>query len=200
MRVRIKFTSILLLTIAAVSTRPVLAQSAPPGQPLQRADLALDYSYLRSNAPPGGCGCFNLNGGSATFAWTPASGDTLAVVGDVTVAHAGSITSSGYSLTLSSFTAGGRYRLCIGHSRFQPFAQVMVGAAHTSGSLTEGQSVPVNNGTTFAANLGGGLDLRANRRFSFRLAEADYLSTSFNNRVNNQQNNLRLSSGVVLHF
>lgn len=31
----------------------------------------------------------------------------------------------------------------------------------------------------FAANLGGGLDLRANRRILFRLIEAGYLITTF---------------------
>jgi peptidoglycan-associated lipoprotein len=33
-----------------------------------RAELALGYTYMHSNAPPCGCGCFNLNGGSATVA------------------------------------------------------------------------------------------------------------------------------------
>jgi hypothetical protein len=51
-----------------------------------------------------------------------------------------------------------------------------------------------------AANLGGGLDLRANRRISFRLIEAYYLITTFDNGVNDHQNNLRLSTSLMLHF
>jgi hypothetical protein len=33
-------------------------------------------------------------------------------------------------------------------------------------------------GAAFAANFGGGLDMRVNRRFSLRLAEVDYLLTT----------------------
>ena len=78
---------------------------------------------------------------------------------------------------------------------------MLVGVAHSSGTLVQGQSPAASNaGAAFAANLGGGLDLRARRRVSFRLVDAAYLVTTFNNAVNNHQNNLRLSAGVVLRF
>jgi outer membrane immunogenic protein len=210
MRLRIKHNFVLLLTIAAVSTAPAVAQASDQAasasdKPL-RAELALDYSYLRSNAPPGGCGCFNLNGGSATFAWLLQSASfakrgSFALVGDVTVVHAGAVPSSGDSLTLSTFTAGGRYRPQLSHSPVQPFGQALIGLAHSSGTLVQGTNPGAGNaGAAFAANLGGGLDLRANRRFSVRLVEADYLVTTFDNSVNNHQNNLRISAGIVVRF
>jgi peptidoglycan-associated lipoprotein len=209
MRVRIQCNFALLLAFAVVSTASAAAQTASQiavqpaatsEKPL-RAELALEYSYLRSNAPPGGCGCFNLNGGSATFAWTLRPGGAFALVGDVTAAHQGSISTSGYSLTLSSYTAGARYRLKLRQPSWQPFGQVLIGLARSSGSLVQGQNSATSNaGAAFAANLGGGLDLRANRRFSFRLVEADYLVTTFNNGTNDHQNNLRLSTGVVVRF
>jgi outer membrane immunogenic protein len=204
MRLRIKHNFVLLLTIAAVSVAPAVAQSdaqpAPASDKLPRAELALNYSYLRSNAPPGGCGCFNLNGGSATFAW-PVKPGSFALAGDVTVAHAGAISSTGDSLTLSTFTAGGRYLPKLGHSALQPFGQALVGLAHSSGTLVQGTNPGAGNaGAAFAANLGGGLDLRANRRFSVRLVEADYLLTTFDNGSNNHQNNLRISAGAVVRF
>ena len=209
MRIRNQYSFALLLACAVVSARPAVAQAPAPApapaaaateMPL-RAELALDYSYLRSNAPPGGCGCFNLNGGSATFAWAPKPAGSFALVGDITAAQAGSISSSGYGLTLSAYTVGARYRPRIGHSPLQPFGQVLVGLAHSSGSLVAGPSPAASNaGAAFAANLGGGLDLRASRRFAVRLAEADYLLTTFDNGSNNHQNNLRFSSGVVLRF
>jgi peptidoglycan-associated lipoprotein len=205
MRLRIKHTFVLLLTIAAVSTAPAVAQAQPApasgntDKPL-RAELALDYSYLRSNAPPGGCGCFNLNGGSATFAW-PVKPGSFALAGDVTVAHAGTISSTGDSLTLSTYTAGGRYLPRLGHSPVQPFGQALIGFAHSSGTLVQGANPGAGNaGAAFAANLGGGLDLRASRRFSVRLIDADYLVTTFDNGTNNHQNNLRIGAGVVVHF
>lgn len=205
MRIRNQYSFAFLLACAVVSTASAVAQA--PAQPAAatekplRAELALDYSYLHSNAPPGGCGCFNLNGGSATFAWAPKPGGSIALVGDITADHAGSISSSGDSLTLSAYTLGARYRQHIGHSPLQPFGQVLVGFAHSSGSLVGGQSPAASNaGAAFAANIGGGLDLRANRRFSFRLIEADYLLTTFDNGTNDHQNNLRISAGVVVHF
>jgi peptidoglycan-associated lipoprotein len=208
MRLRIKTTFALLLTVAAVSIAPALAQSpdqapapAAPGsdKPL-RAELALSYSYLRSNVPPGGCGCFNLNGGSATFAW-PVKPGSFALAGDVTIAHAGAAASTGDSLTLSAFTAGARYLPKLGRSPVQPFGQALIGLAHSTGTLVQGANpAAANAGAAFAANLGGGLDLRANPRFSVRLIEADYLLTTFDNGTNNHQNNLRIGAGVVIHF
>jgi peptidoglycan-associated lipoprotein len=196
MRLRIKHAFALLLTIAA----PSFAQSGPATKMHSGPELALGYSYLRSNAPPGGCGCFNLNGGNATFA-LPLKSSNFALVGDVTVTHSGAVSSTGDDLTLSTFTAGARYRPHLGHSRFQLFGQVLAGLAHASGSLAEGKNpASTNAGAAFAGDLGGGVDLRATRRFSIRMAEADYLATTFDNGGNNHQNILRIGAGVVIQF
>jgi outer membrane immunogenic protein len=200
MRVRIKALSSLLLTIAAVSTAPAVAQTAPPADKPLPAELAIDYSFLRSNAPPGGCGCFSLNGGSATVAW-PVKPGKFALVGDLTIADANNIDSAAYNLTLGIFTVGVRYLPPVRHSRIQPFGQVLVGGVHASGSLASPPNPAYTNaGLAFAANVGGGLDLRASRRFSWRLFDADYLVTTFQNGVNDHQNNVRLSSGLVIRF
>jgi peptidoglycan-associated lipoprotein len=212
MQLRIKTTFALLLTLAAVSTASAHAQSpdqAPSQAPAPSApatdkpfhsELALSYSYVRSNAPPGGCGCFSLNGGSATFAW-PVKPGSLAVAGEVTIAHAGAAASTSDSLTLSAFTAGARYLPRLGRSPLQPFGQALIGLAHSTGTLVQGSNPGATNaGAAFAANLGGGLDLRASPRFSVRLIEADYLVTTFDNGVNNHQNNLRIGAGLVMRF
>jgi outer membrane immunogenic protein len=201
MRPRIKCTFVLLLAIAAVFARSGSAQTPQPtpDKPL-RAELAIDYSYVRSNAPPAGCTCFNMNGGSATFAW-PVKPGHFALAGDITIDHAGSIGASGYSLTLSTFTGGVRYLPRTGHSRVQPYGQVLAGAVHSSGTLVEGTNPgAANAGAAFAANIGGGIDLKASRRFAIRLIEADYLVTTVDNSSNNHQNNLRISAGVVVRF
>jgi len=202
MKIRINVKLILRLAFAAVFTgsTAALAQSASTPMNKPHAEIALDYSYLRSNAPVGDCGCFNLNGGSTTFAWLFGQRN-FALVGDVTVAHANAITQGEYGLTLSTFTAGGRYAPRLGHSALRPFGQVLAGVAHSSGSLVEGpNSAASNAGAAFAANAGGGMDMRVSRHFSIRLAEVDYLVTTFKNGVNDHQNNLRVSTGVVLHF
>jgi len=204
MRLRIKTTFALLLTFAAVSTRWAVAQvPAQPGGPNSvppRGDLALGYSYLHSNAPPAGCGCFNMNGGNATFAWAIRPG-SWALVGDVLSTYAGGVSAAGYDLTLTAFTGGVRYLPPAGHSSLHPFGQVLAGVAHSSGTLVQGTNpASANAGAAFAGSFGGGLDLRATSRFSVRLVEADYLLTTFDNGSNNHQNNLRISAGVVFRF
>jgi outer membrane immunogenic protein len=192
----------LMIALVACAALAEAQQSPAPDHPKSRPELALDYTYMHSNAPPGGCGCINLNGGSATFAWPlKYKGGNFAVVGDITAVHAGAVPSGGYSLTLSTYTAGGRYAPRLRHSPFHPFGQILIGAGHSSGTLVAGQgSTPSTAGAAFAASLGAGLDLRATPRLSVRLIEADYLLTTFNNGVNNRQNNARISAGVVIHF
>ena len=192
--------SLFIVTVAAAvasagaQTSPVVDKpSAPP-------DLALTYSYIRSNAPPAGCGCFNLNGGSATFAW-PISSGRFAIVGDVTAATAPNIANSGAGLTLGTFTGGVRYKPQVGRSSLHPFGQVLVGVAHSSGPFVQGQYSATNNANAaFAANMGGGLDMHLSRRLSLRLLEADYLLTTFDNLSNNHQNNVKLSVGIIFAF
>lgn len=190
-----------VLAIAAVSYGPrVAAAQAKASHQASEPELALGYSYVRSNAPPGGCTCFNQNGGSAEFAW-PLSNGQFALVGDVTATHAGGIASAGYGLTMSTYTAGVRYVPKFGRSALQPFGQVLVGLGHASGTLVNGPATNVANaGAAFASILGGGADWRLNGRWSIRLAEADYLLTTFDNGGNNHQNNLRISTGIVIHF
>ncbi len=201
MRLRINRTFVLFLTMAAVSASAAPAQDAAhaTAQPF-RYELALDYSYLHSNAPPGGCGCINLNGGGATFAWAMVPGK-WDVVGDVVADHASNISAAGFGLTLSAYTAGVRYIPPFHISSLQPFGQVLVGFAHSSGTLVQAPNAgAANAGAAFASNLGGGLDLSVDHRFSIRIVEADYLVTTFNNGTDNHQNNTRISAGVVMHF
>jgi outer membrane immunogenic protein len=201
MRLRINREFALLLTIAVASmcSASACAQAAPTTESAARPEIAIDYTYLHSNAPQGSCGCFNMNGGNGTFAWPLGSGK-FALAGDVTIAHAGTVSTSGDNLTLSTFTAGVRY-LPMKSRSFQPFGQVLVGLAHSSGTLVQGANPgAANAGAAFAGNFGGGLDLRLNPRFSIRLAEVDYLLTTFDNGTNNHQNNLRISAGLVIRF
>jgi outer membrane immunogenic protein len=204
MRLNIK-TSVTLLIMAAVSAGLAAAQT-PKQQPPSdgnhyRSGVALGYSYLRSNAPPGGCGCFSLNGGNATYAWLIKPEGNIALVDDITTAHANSISSSGYGLTLSTYTAGARYLPRLGHSPMDLFGQVLIGFAHSSGSRVQGQNAQAANaGAAFASNFGGGLDLRTSQHFSIRLVEIDYLLTTFDNGHNNHQNILRVGAGAVVRF
>lgn len=194
---QISWTVLLMIVVAPFGAVVEAQQSPVVNSTRSHPELALTYTYLRANAPPGECGCFNLNGGSAEFIW-PARVRGVAFAGDVTLSHANSIGSLGSSLTLSSFTAGARYSPPLKQTRYQPYGQILIGYGHISGSLIQGQTAGSSNG--FAANLGGGLDAHINQRVSFRLVEADYLVTTFANRVNDHQNLLRLGAGIVVRF
>jgi peptidoglycan-associated lipoprotein len=194
-----RISCILLLAIGSLSAFRAQAQPSASSPQPSRFNLAVGYSYEHSNAPPGGCGCFSLNGGSLSAAW-PIRSSGFALAGDIGATHAGSIGSSGDSLTLSSYTAGVRYTPHF-RSAIRPFGQTLVGVAHASGSLVQGSNPAASNaGAAFAALLGGGADLNAGKRFAIRLVEADYLLTTFDNSGNNHQNNLRILAGLVVRF
>jgi opacity protein-like surface antigen len=93
-------------------------------------------------------------------------------------------------------------RLSISVGKFTPFAEVMFGAAHVNlgGSAVSSQfdtrSSLSNSNTSFASAYGGGIDYKILRIVALRV-EADYVRTQF---FSTSQNNLRLSTGIVLRF
>jgi outer membrane immunogenic protein len=184
-------TLLLALGFTAMIPQRALAQSG------SLVDVGVDYNYVRSNVPAGGCGCFGLNGGSgwASFNFT----HSLGVVGEIASQYASNISGTGADLTLTSYLAGPRYTWT--HAgRFAPFAQVLVGAAHAGGALSPGSSGLPGSANAFAMTAGGGVDVGITRRFALRAFEADYYLTRFDNGVNDHQNNLRIGIGLVVRF
>jgi hypothetical protein len=140
-----------------------------------------------------------MNGGSISLA-QPLSSPQFAFVFDATLAHGSGISAGGYNLTLSTFTAGLRYRP-LPYSQWSPFGQVLLGAAHATGSLVRGDTpAATDSSLVFASTIGGGVDYWLNNRWSLRVFEADYLLTTYSNRVDGRQNNLRVSIGAAYHF
>jgi len=92
------------------------------------------------------------------------------------------------SVTEHNYLFGPRVSVSVG--KFRPFAEVMIGAAH----------VNVNNGggsdTSFATAVGGGIDYKIIRPIAWRF-QGDYVQTRF---FSTTQNNIRLSTGIVLRF
>jgi opacity protein-like surface antigen len=133
--------------------------------------------------------------------------------------------SRGYTLTGLPNASG--YSLMVGpvlslrgKSRFTPFVHALFGYERfrLSASTISGGSSPVSStATTYtdvAVALGGGLDLRIIRHFSLRLAQFDDLRTTHNlnhfygsafptgvfEGLATHQNNIRLSTGIVVSF
>src|SRR5271170_401669 len=188
-----KTLAVLLLTLGftAVVARPALAQSG------SRVEVGLDYNYVRSNLPAGGCGCFGMNGGSAWMAFN--FSHSLGIVGEIASQDASNISGTGADLTLTSFLAGPRYRRTLAR-RFGPFVQALLGGAHAGGSLAPGSSGLPGSANAFAMIAGGGLDIGLTRHIALRAFEADYYLTRFDNGVNDHQNNLRIAAGVIIRF
>jgi outer membrane immunogenic protein len=180
----------LLLPVAAMAATPAPAQSTPT------AEVAVTYNWVRTNAPPKDCGCFSMNGGSGSFAYNFTH--KWSAVGEVGATNNGNVDSTGLGLTLAEFLAGGRYTLR-NHSRLQPFGQVLLGAAHTSGSLSPDQ-IGLGAATSFAMTAGGGVDVNLSRRVALRAIQADYFLTMLPNGSSDRQNNLRLSAGLAFRF
>ena len=177
----------------------VLAQAkedkfSPPHQ----IEVAFNYSYMRANAAPGQCGCFNMNGGSGEFAIQAWRG--FSVVADLTGEFAGSSNIPGQSLALVFVTAGPRFTYFTHRfSRYTPFVQGLVGVVHGFDA-----PFPNNSGSTsgaasaLATVVGGGLDISINHHLAVRPIQADYGFSQLPNSVNAHQNLFRYSAGIVL--
>src|SRR5271169_791962 len=74
-----------------------------------KGDAAATYEWVRTNAGPGECGCFGMNGGGLSGSWN--FHGPWSLVADISSEYAGSVSPAGDSLTLTSFLAGARYRI-----------------------------------------------------------------------------------------
>ena len=103
-------------------------------------------------------------------------------------------------LTLTSYLVGARYKLpqpwLDGEHKPQPFAQVLVGAAHAGGGVAGAG----DGSYEFAARMGGGIDVPVSSRFAVRVIQVDYYLTNFANATNAHQNNLLVGAGIVFHW
>jgi Outer membrane protein beta-barrel domain len=193
------FCAVLLVGLAAWS------------QDFPRAEVAADYSYARFYPVASGTQSLSLNGGggalvvnltkyfgikmdlqgygSNTITWTNPAGGSLTAQGN-----------------LFTYLFGPQIKFRT--PRFQPFAQVLLGGAHSNvyGNLTKAcagacttSGSPAGNG--FAMVIGGGIDIPINKSIQFRPVDLDYLMTRFTNQFNNSsQSNLRYSAGVNFTF
>lgn len=170
-------------------------QAIPNGSAIEdigRIEVGANYNFFHANAPPGQCGCFNMNGGSGTFIYnlTPAwSG-----VADIMLAHASNVNNSGQNITIFNYLFGPRYTVRH-YSRFFPYAEVMLGGAK------EDVNFQFNiNRNAFGFLGGGGVTTRLKPRLGLTIVEADWVHTRIPNAVNDRQNDIRISAGITYSF
>jgi outer membrane immunogenic protein len=166
--------------------------------PQHQVQVAFNYSYMRANAAPGQCGCFNMTGGSGEFAVQAWRG--LSVIADLTGEFAGSSNIPGQSLALVFVTAGPRLTYFTHRfSRYTPFVQGLVGVVHGFDAPFPNNSGSTNGAASALATVvGGGLDISINRYLAIRPIQADYALSQLPNSVNAHQNLFRYAAGIVL--
>ena len=178
----------------------VLLAGFAMGQDFPRAELFGGYSYMRFNIGDIGVDqtAFNLNGWNASLAIN--ANKNVGFVADFD-GHYGSP-----SVTVGGVTGNSKVRLhnflfgpkfSYRGEKAQPFVHALFGGAHGSTDDVSGSFIGTTSDTAFAMALGGGVDIKVNNRFAIRAVQADYLMTKF---VDNQQNNFRLSFGVVFRL
>jgi len=187
---------ILILLIALVSISAATPLLTAQDSDKQKVELAVGYTYLHTNAPPGGCGCFSMNGADAELGYSFTKHWTGVL--DFGWDYNGNVNSSGADLLLTNAMAGVRYRV-LTKSRWKPFAEIEAGNSNAQGGLSPAK-LGVGRANVFALAAGGGLDLPLSRHLAWRVADVDYLATLFSNVDNNHQNNLRVSTGIVMRF
>jgi len=167
-----------------------------PENVVPRVDLSVGFLHIDSNAPPGGCNCFGLNGGYVSGGYHLK--DWLSVVGEVTGSRATNISALGQNLTLMTFAGGPRVSMHAG--RLVPFGQALFGMARGSDSYFPTATSYTTSASSFALSAGGGLDINLTHRFAVRAFDVEYLKTSLPNAADNSQNHLKLAAGIVVKF
>lgn len=160
-----------------------------------KVDVFAGYTYIKVNPSTSGVDGFHLNGGSISGAYN--FKNWLGAVADFGGGTNGNIAGSGVSGSVYTYLFGPRvsYRHL---GRITPFGQVLFGAAHETASGF-GASGSQN---AFAMTVGGGVDYKLTNRFSIRPIQVEDLITRFPEGTagNQTQNNLRVSTGFVVHF
>ena len=183
---------LLLATLLLGSASLTMAQ-----EEAYTGDAGVSYHWMRTNAAPGDCGCFSLNGFGVSGSWNIHGAWSLATEFG---AEFRAVASSQNSLTVTSFVAGARYRIpqpwLKGAHRPLPFAQFLIGPAHASG----GEAGIADGSYAFASRLGGGIDIPLKSHFEVRAFQVEWFRTQFANAKNDRQNNLLISAGLVYHW
>jgi len=194
----LKFTRLLVGSVMLLVMLSAHAQQAKKNEDLRkRFDIAVMYQAMRSNSV-GGSG-FWLQGASGQLhaqLWHGLGG-----VAELSGMHNGNINSSGVGLDLFTLAFGPRYTWDRPHSRLSLYGQALAGGAFGRSSLFPTSSGSANAGArSLAFSLGGGVNYTLPHHLSLHAVQADWMRTQLPNGITNAQNNLRIGSGILLHF
>jgi outer membrane protein OmpA-like peptidoglycan-associated protein len=160
-----------------------------PGTDYPHWNAFVGYSFFDFRVGNSAAGPVRLQGGSASLEYS--LNHWFGIVGDFGGYHTGTINNTPADVTVLSYMFGPRltYR---NSSRVTPFGQVLFGGANLNRTL---------NANTFALAAGGGFDVWLTKHFSWRVIQAEYVMSSFENAGGSfPENNFRVSSGLVIKW
>jgi outer membrane protein OmpA-like peptidoglycan-associated protein len=179
------------------------SSTSPPPSPPSRGphtpavEVALGYVYTSFNSPGS---AHNLNGGIGSI--TGNVNNWFGLTAEFTGSTIGGLPAN---------TDGTFYTYLFGphfarrSERITPFVHALFGAAHLNvnapSSVAPGTFLVGSlHQNAFAMALGGGFDVNLGKRLSWRIVEADYLFTKFDDGQGNDQNSFRASTAVIFKF
>jgi len=188
----------LLTGIVLAGSKPMLAQVSSPIERTNRAfDVIATYNAMHSQTLGGG-GFFMQGGGIELYkrvitAWN------VGAVADATESRAGSSASSP-GIDLLTITLGPRITTSRRDGQLDFYMQGLAGKAIGSHSIFPCASGICTHASGIAIDLGYGVDFRVREGLMLRLVQGEYLHTRLPNGASNAENNLRVSTGLVIQF
>ncbi|MBZ5491609.1 MAG: OmpA family protein [Acidobacteriia bacterium] len=180
---------------------PAKTKTDSNGDTYPAVDLFAGYSFIRFRTDAGIKESFNLHGFTGALAGNV--NRWFSLVGDFGVYRIKdlppSVSGSAYTFLFGpQFSHRGE--------RWTPFVHALFGAARLAD--IQASTVPTGSAffnrsfsqNSFATALGGGFDANINKHVGIRIVQFEYLLTKFTDGGDNQQNNFRASTGLVLHF
>jgi opacity protein-like surface antigen len=165
------------------------ASMAAQAQDYPKAEVFGGYSYAHTSIVGTG---FNFNGGIGSL--TGNLNDWFGVEGEFAGYHTGS---NGVSGTLVTYMFGPRIAVRNkGNDKVTPYFHALFGGAHVSASAFG----IGGSDNAFALAVGGGVDARVTKNVAVRVVQADYMLTKFTDGVNDRQNSVRISAGIVFRW
>lgn len=176
-------------------------------QDFGKAEIGLDYSYVRWHANRSIVNPANLNGGggSATVFFNPYIGLEADLQGYGSTTQHYATSQGNLAVSGNLFTYMGGVQLTDRWEHFSPFVHLLFGGAHSNayGNLARAEGIlgAARDSNGFAMAVGGGLDYRFGH-FGVRLGDFDYLLTRLGNNIvgTSNQSSFRFQAGVLFNF
>lgn len=167
-------------------------------------DFGLTYTQERSKFSNSACGCFYMRGATADLSyglwkgWGPA----VSATGVAATNLRGSIDIHQIALLggLRYTYNKGRIDPVADSRRYGLFVEGKIGYTFATSGLFPAGNTLDDHASALTYQGGGGVNFTVYHRFDLRLLEVDAVRTQLPNGGNNQQNTLRLATGINFHL